>query len=238
MKWSRYAAILFDLDGVITPTAEVHMRAWSETFNSFLTGRPGQPPYTDDDYFAHVDGKPRFDGVRDFLASRGIRLPEGTHDDPPEQDTVGGLGNRKNEMFNRIITRDGIAAYPGSVRLLRRLAEDGMKFAIVSSSRNAKAVLHAAGLEDWFPVVVDGALAAREHIAGKPAPDTFQHAAALLGEPDARCVVVEDAISGVQAGAAGGFGLVIGVDRGAGGAELRAAGADIVVKDLAELVDA
>ena len=238
MKWSRYAAILFDLDGVITPTAEVHMRAWSEMFNSFLTGRPGQPPYTDDDYFAHVDGKPRFDGVRDFLASRGIRLPEGTHDDPPEQDTVGGLGNRKNEMFNRIITRDGIAAYPGSVRLLRRLAEDGMKFAVVSSSRNAKAVLHAAGLEDWFPVVVDGALAAREHIAGKPAPDTFQHAAALLGEADARCVVVEDAISGVQAGAAGGFGLVIGVDRGAGGAELRAAGADIVVKDLAELVDA
>lgn len=196
MKWSRYAAILFDLDGVITPTAEVHMRAWSETFSSFLTGRPGQPPYTDDDYFAHVDGKPRFDGVRDFLASRGIRLPEGTHDDPPEQDTVGGLGNRKNEMFNRIITRDGIAAYPGSVRLLRRLAEEGMKFAVVSSSRNAKAVLHAAGLEDWFPVVVDGALAAREHIAGKPAPDTFQHAAALLGEPDARCVVVEDAISG------------------------------------------
>ena len=106
MKWSRYAAILFDLDGVITPTAEVHMRAWSETFNSFLTGRPGQPPYTDDDYFAHVDGKPRFDGVRDFLASRGIRLPEGTHDDPPEQDTVGGLGNRKNEMFNRIIELD------------------------------------------------------------------------------------------------------------------------------------
>ncbi|AKU16564.1 haloacid dehalogenase [Luteipulveratus mongoliensis] len=234
--WTAVEAALFDLDGVLTPTAEVHMQAWDALFNSYLRAEhPDQPPYTQADYFAHVDGKPRYDGVRDFLTSRGIELPEGTVDDDAELDTVHGLGNRKNVTFNEVLTRDGVRAYPGSVALLDHLATIGVQMAVVSSSKNAPAVLAAAGLADRFEVVIDGVVAARLGLPGKPAPDTFQHAADELGVAHARCIVLEDAVSGVQAGAAGGFAGVVGVDRGAGSA-LADAGATIVVRDLAELI--
>ena len=234
MDWSAHEAALFDLDGVITPTAEIHMQAWSEMFNAFLDA--GQPRYTDDDYFRFVDGKPRYDGVRDFLASRGITLPDGDPTDEPDARTVCGLGNRKNQQFNLIIERDGIAPYPGSNRLIEALAEQGLKLAVVSSSKNAPAVLRAAKMDHFFKVIVDGNVAAREHIPGKPAPDMFRRAAELMQADERRCVVLEDAISGVQAGAAGDFALVVGVDRGVGPDELSKAGADIVVEDLEELL--
>jgi len=237
VSWEKYAAVLFDLDGVITPTAVVHMRAWEEMFNAYLRQKaPGQAPYTDDDYFAHVDGKPRYDGVRDFLASRGLTLPEGTPDDPPEAETVCGLGNRKNDAFNEVLARDGVEAYPGSVAFLDHLATLGTPLAVVSSSVNAPAVLESAGLLDRFQAVVSGAVATEHHLAGKPAPDTFLFAAQELGAAASDAVVLEDAVSGVRAGAAGGFGLVVGVDRGAGHDTLSSAGATLVVSDLAELV--
>ena len=235
MDWSSYRAVLFDLDGVLTPTAEVHMRAWSRMFNSFLADLPGQAPYTDDDYFAHVDGKPRYDGVRDFLASRGIERPEGTPEDAPAEETVCGLGNRKNEEFNATLARDGVEPYPGSLALVKDLAARGVAMAVVSSSKNAVPVLAAARLSDFFPVVVDGMVARREGLPGKPAPDTYLRAAELLGATPAECVVVEDALSGVQSGAAGGFAVVVGVDRGVGADDLRAHGATVVVDDLEEL---
>ncbi len=235
MQWDDYDAGLFDLDGVLTPTAEVHMRAWAEVFGAFLSARGNQPPYTDEDYFGHVDGKPRYDGVRDLLAARGITLPEGTPDDAPAEETVCGLGNRKNAAFTAILARDGVTAYPGSVALLDDLRERGTRLAVVSSSANAPGVLRAAGIEDRVDVVVDGAVAREARLAGKPAPDTFLHAAAELGVPAARAVVVEDAVSGVRAGRAGRFGLVVGVDRGAGAEALTGAGADVVVDDLEEL---
>lgn len=234
MDWSAHEAALFDLDGVITPTAEIHMQAWSEMFNAFLDA--DQPRYTDDDYFRFVDGKPRYDGVRDFLASRGITLPDGDPTDEPDARTVCGLGNRKNQQFNLIIERDGVTPYPGSKRLIEALAEQGLKLAVVSSSKNAPAVLRAAQMDHFFKVIVDGNVAAREHIPGKPAPDMFRRAAELLQADERRCVVLEDAISGVQAGAAGDFALVVGVDRGVGPDELSKAGADIVVEDLEELL--
>jgi beta-phosphoglucomutase family hydrolase len=236
VHWDDYDAALFDLDGVVTPTAEVHMRAWAAMFNDYLAGVEGQPPYTDQDYFDHVDGKPRYDGVRTFLLSRGITLPEGDPSDPPENESVAGLGNRKNEYFNRVLDEDGVEAYPGSVQLLDALRERGMPMAIVSSSRNAPAVLAAAGVTDYFGTVMHGGVAAERHLAGKPAPDTFLAAAADLGATADRSVVLEDAISGVRAGAAGDFGLVIGVDRGAGVDALTEAGAHVVVADLAELL--
>ncbi|MQW75246.1 beta-phosphoglucomutase family hydrolase [Nocardioides sp. dk4132] len=247
VDWTSWRAVLFDLDGVVTPTAEVHMRAWSEMFNAFLTDdAPALPDaavadlsvYTDADYFAHVDGKPRYDGVRDFLVSRGITLPEGTSEDPGTELTVRGLGNRKNDAFNAVLERDGVTAYPGSVALLDHLRDLGIPLAVVSSSANAPAVLAAAGLADRFRTVVDGRVATELGLPGKPAPDTFVHAAEVLGAPVAASVVLEDAVSGVRAGAAGGFGLVIGVDRGAGPETLTQAGADLVVTDLAELVAA
>lgn len=240
MDWDAWDAVLFDLDGVVTPTAEVHMHAWSAMFTSFLTARSAAdgvayPPYTEQDYFAYVDGKPRYDGVRSFVDSRGIALPEGTPDDPPTAETVCGLGNRKNEAFNQILSSEGVAPYPGSVRLIDDLQRRGIPLAVVSSSRNAPAVLAAAGLADAFAFVMHGGLAAELGLPGKPAPDTFSHAAEVLGATDARSVVLEDAINGVAAGHAGGFGLVIGVDRGAGTDALTAAGADLVVPDLADL---
>jgi len=235
VNWDSFDAFLFDLDGVVTPTAELHMRAWAEMFNSFLAARGVAGPYTDDDYFAFVDGKPRYDGVRSFLASRGVSLPEGDPSDAPGDTTVCALGNQKNDVFNAVLARDGIAAYPGSLAFLDALEARGKRKAIVSSSRNARRVLGAAGLADRFEVVVDGVVAAAEHLPGKPAPDTFLFAARALGVPASRAVVLEDALSGVQAGAAGGFGLVIGVDRGAGADALGQAGADVVVADLEEL---
>ena len=236
--WHEYAAVLFDLDGVLTPTAELHQRAWSEMFESFLDEHVGSEhsPYTEADYLAYVDGKPRFDGVRSFLASRDISLPEGEPDDPPGNGSVGALGNRKNDVFLELLRADGIDPYPGSMRFLDHLDERGIPSAVVSSSRNAKEVLEAAGLSPRFPVVVDGEVASREHIAGKPAPDMFVAAADKLGVAATDAVVVEDAVSGVAAGRAGGFALVVGVDRGAGTEALIEHGADVVVSDLAELL--
>ncbi|WP_264318430.1 HAD family hydrolase [Gephyromycinifex aptenodytis] len=212
------------------------MRAWADMFNAYLTERGDQTPYTDEDYFTYVDGKPRYDGVRDFLASRNITVPEGQPSDDPSEHTVCGLGNRKNDAFNAVLERDGVSPYPGSLALVEHLHERGTAMAVVSSSKNAPAVLAAAGMADFFPVIVDGRVAALEGIPGKPAPDTFLAAAHRLGVTKERAVVLEDATSGVQAGRAGDFGLVIGVDRGAGAAALTAAGADVVVSDLDELL--
>ena len=237
MNWTDFDAALLDLDGVITPTAEVHMAAWARMFTNVLTAEGVAEPYTDADYFRYVDGKPRYDGVRAVLASRGITLPEGDPTDPPGARTVAGLGNRKNEAFNAVLERDGIAPYPGSVALLDHLGAMGVPMAVVSSSRNAPAVLDGAGLTDRFVTVVDGAVAQREGLPGKPAPDTFLFAARIVGATPARAVVLEDATSGVAAGRAGGFGLVVGVDRGAGADALTEAGADMVVTDLDQLVD-
>ena len=225
MDWDAWHAVLFDLDGVVTPTAEVHMHAWDAMFNAFLERHAAQtgvehPPYTEQDYFDHVDGKPRYDGVRSFLSSRGITLPEGTPDDPPTAETVCGLGNRKNDYFEQVLTAEGVVPYPGSVRLIEELHARKVPMAVVSSSRNAPAVLTAAGLIDYFPLIVHGGHTARE-----------------LGATNDKAVVLEDAISGVAAGRAGAFGLVIGVDRGAGAEALTDAGADTVVTDLAELLD-
>jgi HAD superfamily hydrolase (TIGR01509 family) len=231
-----FGAALFDLDGVITPTADVHMIAWRRTFNGYFAKHGVTPEYTDTDYFDYVDGKPRYDGVRACLASRGVVLPEGTPDDAPGKETVCGLGNAKDDAFLAILREDGMKAYPGSVALMDHLESLGVPMAIVSSSRNAHEVLRAAGIDHRFSVVVDGVVTEDQGLAGKPAPDTYQYAAKALGVPEGTAVVVEDAISGVAAGAAGSFGLVVGVDRGAGAAELAKAGADVVVHDLAELV--
>ena len=236
MDWNAYDAALFDLDGVLTPTAEVHMRAWDEMFNAYLTSKGIDEPYTDQDYFDHVDGRPRYEGVRAFLQSRGIELPEGDPSDSPDEETVSGLGNRKNDAFNKVLARDGVEAYAGSLRLLDARAERGTKMAVVSSSKNAPAVLEAAGIADRFPVVVSGAVAAELGLAGKPSPETFLHAAQELGVSKERSVVLEDATSGVRAGRDGDFGLVVGVDRGAGAEGLTSAGADVVVTDLEELL--
>jgi beta-phosphoglucomutase family hydrolase len=227
-EWRDFDGVLFDLDGVITPTAEIHEHAWGELFADF--------DYTEADYLRFIDGKPRYDGVRSFLASRDVVLPDGEPSDPPGDDTVCAMGNRKNELFNTILERDGIAAYPGSLAVLDVLDREGVPAAIVSSSKNARSVLRAAGLDERFDVIVDGIVAAERGIAGKPAPDMFLHAAAALHVTADRSVVVEDAVSGVAAGAAGGFGAVIGVDRGAGHDALLDHGATFVVDDLAELV--
>jgi HAD superfamily hydrolase (TIGR01509 family) len=210
------------------------MHAWAEMFEEFLEGRD-VAPYTDEDYFAHVDGKPRYEGVAALLASRAIELPRGGPEDPPDAETVCGLGNRKNALFGTVLARDGVQAFPGSVRLLDALDARGTRTAIVSSSANAPDVLRAAGIADRFETVVDGRVARDRQLAGKPRPDTYAYAADVLGVPHRRAVVVEDAVSGVEAGAAGDFAFVVGVDRGAGAATLLAHGADVVVADLAEL---
>lgn len=226
VEWEAYSAVLLDLDGVITPTASVHEVAWAELFAPW--------GFTNEDYRTHVDGKPRYDGVRSFLRARGVDLPEGTPDDPPGDTTVAGMGNRKDELFRTLLDRDGVAPYPGTLAVLDELDRLGIAQAVVSSSRNARPVLEAAGLGDRFPHVVDGVTIVEEGIVGKPAPDMFLRAAALLGVTPAESVVVEDATSGVAAGAAGGFALVLGVDRGGNRDALLAAGAHLVVDDLAE----
>ena len=240
IDWTVVDAVLFDLDGVITPTAEVHMHAWAEMFGPFLEQR-GAAKYTDEDYFAHIDGRPRYEGVAALLDARDIDLPWGDPSDPSDQEagaeTVCGLGNRKNDVFGEVLARDGVDAYPGSVRLLDALEERGTRMAIVSSSANAPDVLRAAGILDRFDTVVDGAVAKKNDLPGKPRPDTYEFAADELGVPHERSVVFEDAVSGVQAGAAGDFAYVVGVDRGAGADTLRSNGADVVVGDLGELVD-
>jgi beta-phosphoglucomutase family hydrolase len=239
IDWDSFDAVLFDLDGVLTPTASIHERAWATMFDElFAALDPPQPPFRNDEYLTHVDGRPRYDGVRAVLRARRIERPDGDPGDPPGTGTVCALGNRKNELFSTVLRRDGIAAYPGSLHVLHRLGEIGTRSAVVSSSRNAPEVLSAAGLAERFPVVVDGNVAARLGLAGKPAPDMFLEAARRLGATPERTIVVEDAVSGVAAGRAGGFGLVVGVDRGAGAGALTAHGADVVVGDLAETLDA
>ena len=231
---ATFDAYLFDLDGVITPTVDVHRRAWQETFDGVFLAF-GAAPYADSDYFDSLDGRPRFEGVAVLLAARGIVLPEGAAD-ADDLTSVRGSGNRKNRVFTEVLERDGIEAYPGTLHLLERLGELGAAVAVVSSSRNAEPVLRAAGLRERFPVVVDGVVAEREGLPGKPEPDTYLRAALLLRADPSRCVVLEDAASGVAAGKNGDFGCVVGVDRGAGATALREAGARLVVRDLAELV--
>lgn len=228
---------LFDLDGVLTPTAIVHMHAWSRLFTPYLEAH-GVAPYVEGDYFAYIDGKPRYDGVRSLLESRGIRIPEGEVTDGPEVDTVHGLGNRKNGAFNATLADEGVAPYPASVAFLDAVIGAGCRVAVVSSSKNAPSVLAAAGIDDRFTIVVDGLVAAREGIRGKPAPDMFDRAAELLGLPTTACAVVEDAESGIRAGADGDFALVVGVDRGVGRDTLRELGADVIVDELDELLPA
>jgi beta-phosphoglucomutase family hydrolase len=239
---AHVTACLFDLDGVLTQTAEVHNAAWEETFNSFLRQRaeaahePFHPFDPGPDYNRYVDGKPRADGVRSFLASRGIVLPEGKPDDPASADTVNGVGNRKNAILLRRLREGGVLVYAGSVAYLRAAARAGLRRAVVSASANCKEVVTAAGLDDLIEVRVDGIVARAEGLRGKPHPDTFLAAAQLLGVRPEQAAVFEDALAGVAAGRAGGFGYVVGVDRVGQADALRANGADVVVRDLAELL--
>ena len=238
----RFDAVLFDLDGVLTDTAGVHATCWKKTFDEFLKRRaverkePFFPFDIGSDYKLYVDGKPRYDGVRSFLESRDVELAEGGPDSPPDEDTVGGLGNRKNQLFNEVVASQGVKIYEGSVALVRHLRGESIKTAVVSSSKNSEGILRAAGIMDLFELRVDGVDAARLKLRGKPAPDTFLEAARQLGVEPQRSVVVEDAISGVQAGRDGGFGLVIGVDRRGGRDALQQHGAHLVVSDLGELL--
>jgi beta-phosphoglucomutase family hydrolase len=234
---------LFDLDGVLTKTAKVHDAAWTETFDGFLrdwSGRTGQPFVPFDpvkDYDEYVDGKPRADGTRSFLASRGIDLPEGGEDDPPDAQTVHGLSNRKNQILLQRIRTDGVEAYEGSVRYVTAVRDAGLRRAVVSSSANCHDVLVAAGIEGLFEARIDGIVAEREHLRGKPAPDTFLAGARALRLEPAQAVVFEDALAGVAAGRAGRFGYVVGVDRVGQADALAEHGADVVVTDLADLLD-
>lgn len=235
-------ACLFDLDGVLTETATVHAAAWKETFDAVLrehargSGEPFRPFDAVADYDAYVDGMPREDGVRAFLASREISVEEGTPDDPPTATTVHGIARRKNELFLRRLAAEGVTVYPGSLRFLRWAARAGLRRAVVSSSANCRAVLDAGGIADLFDARVDGATATRRHLRGKPAPDTYLAAAADLGVAPAAAAVFEDALAGVEAGRAGRFGWVVGVDRVGQAAALAEHGADQVVGDLGELV--
>jgi beta-phosphoglucomutase family hydrolase len=228
---------LFDLDGVLTRTATVHFAAWKRTFDEFLERfEPGQPAFSQLDYNSYVDGKHRADGVRGFLASRGIMLPEGAPGDPPEAATVQAIATRKNDMVLRELDEHGVEVYPGSIRYLRAVKDAGMPTAVVTASANGEKVIAAGGFADLIDVRVDGLVAARDGLRGKPEPDTFLAGARLLGvDPDA-AVVFEDAISGVEAGRSGKFGYVVGVDRVGQAEALAAAGADVVVADLEQLM--
>jgi beta-phosphoglucomutase family hydrolase len=234
---------LFDLDGVLTQTARVHAAAWKEMFDHFLreraqrTGEPFVPFDPVADYDKYVDGKPRDDGTRSFLQARGIDLPEGSDSDPPGTATIAALSSQKNQIVLRKIADGGVQVYPGSIRYLHAVGQAGLRRAVVTSSANAASVLKAAGISDQFDAVVDGLVAKREGLAGKPAPDIYRYAARQLGITPSEGVVYEDALAGVAAGRAGHFGFVVGVDRVGQADALRKAGADIVVKDLAELLD-
>jgi beta-phosphoglucomutase family hydrolase len=236
-------AFLFDLDGVLTQTAKVHAAAWKQMFDEFLRKRAAEsgdefvPFDATDDYDRYVDGMPRYDGVRSFLESRGIELPEGNPDDPAAADTVHGLGNRKNDLVLALIRDQGVEAYEGSVRYVRAVRDAGLGRAVVSSSANAREVLEAAKIDDLFDVVVDGIVAQHEHLKGKPAPDTFEAGARKLHVEPSDAAVFEDALAGVAAGRAGKFGFVIGVDRTGQADALREHGADVVVTDLEQLLD-
>ena len=236
-------ACLFDLDGVLTQTAKIHAQAWKEMFDGFLrewanrTGTPFEEFDRPTDYDEYVDGKPRLDGVQSFLESRGIELPMGSPSDPPEEETIHALGTRKNDLVLELIRQQGVEPYEGSVRFAEAAREQGLRRAVVSSSTNCRDVLVAAGIDHLFEERVDGVVAERENLAGKPAPDTFLQGARLLGaEPD-EAAVFEDALAGVEAGRAGAFGWVVGVDRSGQAEALAQRGADVVVQDLAELLE-
>jgi beta-phosphoglucomutase family hydrolase len=232
-------ACLFDLDGVLTGTAVLHREAWKRTFDEFLRTRDGAgfAEFTDHDYAAFVDGRPRADGVREFLRSRGIELPEGEPDDPVDAPTVNGVGNRKNELVLKIIDERGVNPYPGSVRYLDAVKAAGLRIGVVTSSANGAKVLDGGDLSKYVEARIDGIVIRERHLKGKPAPDSFLAGAAALGVEPAHAAVFEDAQSGVQAGKAGGFGYVVGVNRANQAEELRAHGADIVVDDLADLLE-
>lgn len=241
LRATDFDAAIFDLDGVVTRTARVHAASWKRLFDGYLrdwaqnTGAAFRPFDIDHDYGRYVDGKPRYDGVESFLLSRGITLPRGEPSDPPERETICGLGNRKDRYFRESLQKEGVVTFESTVALIRRLRNRQIATALVSSSRNADAVLEAAHVAELFDVVIDGNDISRLGLAGKPAPDLFLEAAECLGTVPGRAVVIEDAISGVQAGHAGGFGLVVGVDRRNQAAELRSSGADVVVQDMADL---
>jgi beta-phosphoglucomutase family hydrolase len=238
----NFDAALFDLDGVLTSTAKLHAAAWKQTFDMFLKAyaearKESFVPFDiGKDYRLYVDGKARFDGVQSFLISRGIDLPYGAPTDPPTAETVCGVGNQKNELVNQIMVREGVEAYPGSVKAVNLLRERGIKTAVVSSSNNCAAVLRAAKIDSLFEIRVDGQTASDLTLSGKPEPDMFLEAARRLGVEPGRSIVVEDAIAGVQAGKRGGFGLVIGIARAGNVDELKKQGADLVVEDLEELL--
>ncbi|GAA2947145.1 beta-phosphoglucomutase family hydrolase [Microbacterium luteolum] len=224
--------VLFDLDGVLTPTAEVHMRAWKVVFDDVFERWGITPAYTDADYYDFVDGKKRYDGVASLMQSRNVEVPWGDVDDDPAAETVCGIGNRKNAAFAASLRGQGIAPYPGSLALIEQLSAAGVPLGVVSSSKNAEEVLGAAGIRSFFRIVVDGVVAERDGLASKPAADMFAAGAAALGVDPARSVAVEDATSGAASAAAAGFATVVGVDRGAGADALRDAGATVVVDDL------
>lgn len=228
--------ILFDLDGVLTPTAEVHMRAWQAVFDEVFAGWGIAPAYTEADYYAYVDGKRRYDGVASLLRSRNVEVPWGTPNDPSDAQTVCGIGNRKNVAFAAALRSGGVTPFPGSLALLELLHAGGSPMGVVSSSSNAEEVLATAGIREFFTVVVDGNVAARDGLTSKPAADMFRAGAERLGVDPATSVAVEDAVSGVASATAAGFATVVGVDRGAGSEALRAAGATCIVDDLARLL--
>ncbi|WP_081634139.1 HAD family hydrolase [Rhodococcus rhodnii] len=239
-------AYLFDLDGVLTPTAVVHRKAWKRTFDDFLTDRADAgahtaeenlEPFTDADYFAYVDGRPRADGVRTFLRSRGIELPEGRPDDPPGFGTVAALGNRKNERLLAVIESEGVTPYSGSLHYLRLAYEAGARIGVVTSSANGRSVLEGAGLMPYVHVLIDGNVIRERGLNGKPAPDSFLAGAEALHVAPSETAVFEDAVSGVEAGRSGHFGWVVGVDREGQADALRTHGADVVVTDLGDLLD-
>jgi beta-phosphoglucomutase family hydrolase len=236
-------ACLFDLDGVLTKTARVHAAAWKEMFDEFLrtraaaTGTDFVPFDPVRDYEEYIDGRLRYDGVRTFLAARGIELPEGDPNDPPSAETICGLGNRKNDLVVSLIRSRGVETFPGAVRYVSAARDAGLRRAVVSASRNCREILRAAGIEDLFEEVIDGVVAEREGLRGKPEPDTFLAAAHALGVRPPEAAVFEDALVGVEAGRAGGFGFVVGVDTSGQGEALREHGADVVVPDLADLLE-
>lgn len=236
-------ACLFDMDGVLTQTAAVHAAAWKQMFDDFLASRSKETGIQADpfdpvgDYDRYVDGRVRADGTRAFLQSRGISIPEGEPGDPPDRRTIYGLGQRKNDMFLQLVAKDGVAVFDGSVRYVQAVRRGGMHTAVVSASANTAAVLDAAGIADLFEVRIDGVVAHDEHLAGKPAPDMYLAGANALGVGAQESAVFEDALAGVEAGRAGGFAVVVGVDRVGQADDLRAHGADLVVTDLAQLLD-
>ena len=253
ITWTAYVAVLFDLDGVLTATARLHAACWKRMFDGFLvnagnagleTGGPTVGdgpsrfrPFEERDYARYVDGRPRYDGVRAFLASRGMTLPDGASSDAPGLATVCALGNQKNALFHEMLATEGVETYDGTLAVVRHLRANGVRMAVVSSSRGCREILDAAGIADLFELRVDGLTAEAEGLAGKPAPDMFVHAARRMGIEPARAAVVEDAIAGVQAARAGAFGLVVAIDRTGAPEELAAAGADVVVTDLGATLD-